>query len=111
MNTSKPFGSSDTSSPSAETILQQIRESLSDLSPPGEAHYVQLYQALAEEHQRALDMKQQAMADLLRSVMTSAHLILTLGHPDDHPPGPPASGSPQTIRALIHRRDDQEQAK
>jgi len=96
---------------SSETILQEIRENLSDLSPPGEGCYVQLYRALAEEHQRALDLKQQEMDDALRNVMMNVHLILSIGHPDSHLSGPPASGFPQTIRALIHRPDEQERAK
>ncbi|SFU39495.1 hypothetical protein [Nitrosospira multiformis] len=93
---------------SAEAVLQQIKESLYDLNPPGEALYVQLYQALADEHQRAIDSKQQDMADLLRDLVTNAHLILSLGYPDNPPSHLPGSGSPQTIRALMHRRDDQE---
>ena len=96
---------------SAETILQQIRESLSDLNPPSEAHCAQLYRVLAEEHQRALDLKQQEMDDALRNVMMNVHLILSIGHPDSHLSDPPASGSPQTIRALIHRPDEQGRAK
>lgn len=107
MKTLKPFAS-NTSSPSAEAILQQIRESLYDLNPPSEAHYAQLYQALADEHQRAIDLKEQEMADLLRSVMTNVHLILTLANPDNHTPNPPGVGSPQTIRALMHQRDQLE---
>ncbi|KIO48285.1 hypothetical protein [Nitrosospira sp. NpAV] len=93
---------------STEAFLQQINESLYDLNPPGEALYVQLYQALADEHQRAIDNKQQDMADLSRSVMTNAHLILSLGSPDNPPSHLSGSGSPQTIRALMHRHNDQE---
>lgn len=95
-------------SSSAEAVLQQIKESLYDLNPPGEALYVQLYQGLADEHQRAIDSKQQDMTDLLRSVMTNTHLILTLGCSDNPPSHLSGSGSPQTIRALMHRREDQE---
>jgi hypothetical protein len=95
-------------SSSAEAVLQQIKESLYDLNPPGEALYAQLYQALTDEHQRAIDSKQQDMADLLRSLMTNAHLILSLGCSDNPPSHLSDSRSPQTIRALMHRYDDQE---
>lgn len=95
----------------SETVIYDIKESMSDLNPPSEAHCVQLYRALAEEHQRALDLKQQEMDDALRNVMMNVHLILSIGHPDSHLSGPPASGSPQTIRALIHRPDEQGRAK
>lgn len=105
MSTLEPFASDP--SPSAEATLQQIRESLSDLNPPSEAHCAQLYRALAEEHQRALDLKQRQMDDALRNVMMNVHLILSIGHADDHLPSPPVSGVPPTIRALIHRPEEQ----
>jgi hypothetical protein len=92
----------------AEAVLQQIKESLYDLNPPGEALYAQLYQALADEHQRAIDNKQQDMANLLRDLMANAHLILSLGCPDIPSVHLSDSRSPQTIRALMHRYDDQE---
>ncbi len=97
--------SPDTSPSSAETILQQIRENLSDLNPPSEAQCVQLYQALADEHQRAMDAKQQEMADSLRRIMVNVHLILSIAYPDSRISNPPGSGSPQTIRALMHQRN------
>ena len=109
MSTLEPFASDP--SPSAEGTLQQIRESLSDLNPPSEAHCAQLYRALAEEHQRALNLKQQQMDDALRNVMMNVHLILSIGRPDPHLFDPSASGSPQTIRALIHRPEEQGRAK
>ena len=96
----------DASSPSSEAILQLIRDSLYDLNVPGEALYVLLYQALADEHQRAIDMSEREMADALRRVMVNVHLILSLNAPDDIPVQPD-TGSPQTIRALMHRRDPQ----
>lgn len=107
MSTLNPFGSNP-SSTSSEAVLQQIKESLYDLNPPGEALYVRLYQALADEHQHAIDNKQQDMADLLRSLMTNVHLILSLGSTDNPSTHLSGSGSPQTIRALMHRYEDQE---
>ncbi len=98
----------DTSSSSAKAIYQQIKEGLYDLNPPSDALYVQFYQALADDHQRAIDTKEQEMADLLRSVMVNAHLILSLAYPDNHTPNPPGTGCPQTIRALMHQRDQLE---
>ena len=97
----------DASPSSAETILQHMGEDLSNFSPPSEAHCAQLYRALAEEHQRALDLKQRQMDDALRNVMMNVHLILSIGRPDPHLSNPSASGSPQTIRALIHRPEEQ----
>ena len=104
MKTLNPFDS-DTSSPSSEAILQQIKESLYDLNPPGEAQCVQLYQALADEHQHAIDMKQQEMTELLQRIMVNVHLILTVAYPDNQVSSLPGSSSPKTIRALIHKRD------
>lgn len=92
---------------SAETATQAIKESLADLHPPSEAHYVQLYQALAAEHQQAMDMKKQEIDDLTLRIMTNVHLILSLGHPDDHSSVISAS-APSTIRALIQRHDGKE---
>ena len=92
----------------SETVIYEIKESLSDLNPPSEAQCVQLCQARADEHQRTVDAKRQEMDDAMRDVMTNVHLILSIGHPDDPLPGPSVSGVPQTIRALIHRRGDQE---
>ncbi len=107
MKTLKPF-TLNTSSPSAEAFIQQIEDGLYDLKSPSEALYVQLYQALADEHQRAIDMKEQEMTDLLRGVMVNVHLILSLTYPDNHTPNPPGAGIPQTIRALMHQRDQLE---
>ena len=107
MKTLKPLAL-NTSPPSAEAILQQIKDGLYDLKTPSEALYVQFYQALADDHQRAIDTKEQEMADLLRSVMVNAHLILSLAYPDNHTPNPPGAGRPQTIRALMHQRDQLE---
>lgn len=104
MKTLTPFGS-DASSPSVGTILQQINEGLNDLNPPSEAQCVQLYQALADEHQNAIDAAQMEMADSLRRIMVNVHLILSIAYPDSHISSPPGSGSPQTIRALMHQRD------
>lgn len=104
MKTINPFGS-DASSPSIGTILQQVKESLNDLDPPSEAKCVQLYQALADEHQHAIDMKQQEMADSLRRIMVNVHLILSIAYPDSQISNQPGSGSPQTIRALMHQRN------
>ncbi len=107
MKTRKPF-SLNAASPAAEAIHQQIKEVLYDLKPPSDALYVQFYQALADGHQRAINQKEQEMADLLRNVMVNAHLILSLAYPDNHTPNPPGAGHPQTIRALMHQRDQLE---
>lgn len=104
MKTLKPIGL-DTASPSIGTILQQINEGLNDLDPPSEAQCVQLYQALADEHQRAIDRKEQEMTEQLRRIMVNVHLILSIAYPDSQISSPPGSGSPQTIRALMHQRD------
>ena len=103
MKTPTSFGSD--ASPSVGTILQQINEGLNDLNPPSEAQCVQLYQALAEEHQSAIDAAQMEMADSLRRIMVNVHLILSIAYPDSPISSPPGSGSPQTIRALMHKRD------
>ena len=103
MKTPTSFGSD--ASPSVGTILQQINEGLNDLNPPSEAQCIQLYQALADEHQSAIDTAQVEMADSLRRVMVNVHLILSIAYPDSPISSPPGSGSPQTIRALMHKRD------
>ena len=92
---------------SAETATQAIKESLADLHPPNEAHYVQLYQALAAEHQQAMDTKKQEIEDLTLRIVTNVHLILSLDYPDDHSSVISAS-APPTIRALIQRHDREE---
>ncbi|MXS77906.1 hypothetical protein ABF87_08000 [Nitrosomonas sp. JL21] len=92
---------------SIETAIQEIKESLADLYPPGDAQYIQLYQSLASEHQQALQAKQQEIDDLTRRVMTNVHLILSLDYPDDHSSVISAS-APPTIRALIQRHDGEE---
>lgn len=92
---------------SAETVIQEIKESLADLYPPGDAQYIQLYQALASEYQQAVDNKQQEIDDLTLRVMTNVHLILSLDYPDDHSSVISAS-APPTIRALIQRHDGEE---
>ncbi|MCB1937421.1 MAG: hypothetical protein KDF59_15945 [Nitrosomonas sp.] len=103
MKTPTSFGSD--ASPSVGTILQQINEGLNDLNPPSEAQCIQLYQALADEHQSAIDTAQVEMADSLRRIMVNVHLILSIAYPDSPISSPPGSGSPQTIRALMHKRD------
>ncbi len=107
MKTLNPLGS-DTASLSIGTILQHINDGLNDLDPPSEAQCIQLYQALIDEHQRAIDRKQQEMAEQLRRIMVNVHLILSIAYPDSRMTSPPGSGSPQTIRALMHQRDYQE---
>lgn len=101
MKTPTLFGSDASSS--AGTILQQINEGLNDLNPPSEAQCVQLYQALLDEHQNAIDAAQVEMADSLRRIMVNVHLILSIAYPDSPISSPPGSGSPQTIRALMHQ--------
>lgn len=106
MKPPKPFSSTE---PSSETIIQQMNEGLYDLSLPSDALYAQLAQALIDEHQRAIDMKEQEVIDLLRSVMANAHLILTLANSDKYTPITTThASSPQTIRALIHKREQLE---
>ncbi len=104
MSISKPLGSNIVS-PSSEPIIQQITDGLYDLDVPSEALYAQLYQALADEHQHAIDLKEQEMAETLRRIMVNVHLILSLAYPDNLASNPPGSGSPQTIRALIKQRE------
>tara|TARA_R110000782_G_scaffold211632_1_gene299783 strand:- start:10 stop:330 length:321 start_codon:yes stop_codon:yes gene_type:complete len=101
METHRNFNS-DTASPSIGTILQQINDGLNDLDPPSEAQCVQLYQALVDEHQRAIDRKEQEMTEQLRRIMVNVHLILSIAYPDSQISTPPGSGSPKTIRALMH---------
>ncbi|SEP76793.1 hypothetical protein [Nitrosomonas ureae] len=105
MKSQKSFGA-DTSSSAA--IRQQIEECLYDLGLPSEALYIQLYQALVDEHQSAIDGKQQEMNDLLRNIMANVHMILSLGNPDNYTSTFTNSGSSQTIRALIHRHENRE---
>ncbi|PTQ98740.1 hypothetical protein C8R30_10917 [Nitrosomonas nitrosa] len=45
------------------------------------------------------------MADSLRRIMVNVHLILSIAYPDSPISNPPGSGSPQTIRALMHKRN------
>ena len=96
MNTSKEF--CPIASPSIGTILQHINEGLNDLDPPSEAQCVQL----VDEHQRAIDRKEQEMTEQLRRIMVNVHLILSIAYPDSQISTPPGSGSPKTIRALMH---------
>ncbi len=105
MKTQKSLGA-DTSS--SAVIRQTIEDCLYDLGLPSEALYIQLYQALADEHQSAIDDKQQEMNSLLRDVMANVHMILSLSSPDNYTFAFSDSGSSQTIRALIHRHEDQE---
>lgn len=105
MKTQKYIGEEVSSS---AVIRKQIEECLYDLGLPSEALYIQLYQALADEHQSAIDDKQQKMNDLLRDIMANVHMILSLGNPDNYSSTFTNSGCSQTIRALIHRSEDQE---
>lgn len=105
MKTQKYFGAEVSSS---AVIRQQIQECLYDLGLPSEALYIQLYQALADEHQSAIDDKQQKMNDLLRDIMANVHMILSLGNSDSYTSTFTPSGSSQTIRALIHLHEDRE---
>jgi len=104
----KPPKSLGADTASSAVIRQQIEEILYDLGLPSEALYIQLYQALADEHQSAIDDKQQEMNSLLRDVMANVHMILSLSSPDIYTSTYPNSGSSQSIRALIHRHEDQE---
>lgn len=92
---------------SAEAAILEIKGNCADLYPPSESQYIQLYQAVAAEHQQAMDTKWQEIDDLTRRIMTNVHLILSLGHPDDHSSVISAS-APSTIRALIQRHDEEE---
>jgi hypothetical protein len=105
MKTPTPFGSDASSLSSVVTVLQLINEGLNDLNPPSEAQCVQLYQALLDEHQNAIDAAQVEMVDSLRRIMVNVHLILSIAYPDSPISSPPGSGSPQTIRALMHQRN------
>ncbi len=104
----KSLKSFDAETSSSAVIRQQIKECLYDLGLPSEALYIQLYQALADEHQSAINDKQQEMNSLLRSIMANVHMIISLSSPDNYTSTFSNYGSSQTIRALIHRHEDQE---